>query len=64
MNENIENTEEGWRMYKHKFFFKIILDVYDKDAVKLLLKQTDVSFDNINSMLNSTRRVQPVYVKS
>jgi len=36
----------------------------DKDAVKLLMKQTDVSFDNIDSMLNSTRRVQPVYVKS
>lgn len=30
----------------------------DKDAVKLLMKQTDESFDNIDSMLNSVRNVQ------
>jgi hypothetical protein len=29
----------------------------DKDAVKLLMKQTDESFDNIDSMLNSFRSV-------
>ena len=46
----------------------------DKDAVKLLMKQTDESFDNIDSMLNSIRKigdnespnliVQPLYLKS
>jgi len=46
----------------------------DKDAVKLLMKQTDESFDNIDSMLNSTRKIkdneipnlitQPLYLKS
>ena len=46
----------------------------DKDAVKLLMKQTDESFNNIDSMLNSVRNVQgkdssnlidqPLYLKS
>lgn len=46
----------------------------DKDAVKLLMKQTDESFDNIDSMLSSARKVQdnenlnliaqPLYLKS
>lgn len=46
----------------------------DKDAVKLLMKQTDESFANIDSMLNSVRKVQgkdssnliaqPLYQKS
>jgi hypothetical protein len=30
----------------------------DKDAVKMLITQTDESFDNIDSMLNSVRKVQ------
>jgi len=46
----------------------------DKDAVKLLVKQTDESFENIDSMLNSVRTIkdkknsnliaQPLHLKS
>ena len=46
----------------------------DKDAVKMLITQTDKSFDNIDSMLNSASKiqdnknanlmVQPLYLKS